>query len=288
MGAKRTTAAIAAVLAAAGLGPAVLTASAAGTKTFSDPVGDAGTGFDVANVVVSNDSTGQITFRVGLPAVSALPSSLALGISMNTDLKPTGGNAGIDFSIIAIGGQAGLSKVNSGGLSNPTIPQSLSTSFQPGLMTVSINRKDLGGTHGFQFFAVTLTELPDGSIDPGNSDVAPPGFWSYDLKLPTKLAVSSVGVTPPRPAAGGAFAAGMTVRDTTFDAPGVVPVGGTVKCAFSAGGKSVTTQGSITRAGRVTCRGHVPDAATGQSLTGTVKFRLNGVTASRSFSTRIR
>ena len=289
MGAKRTTAAtIAAALAVAGMGPAVFTASAAGTSTFSDPVGDAGAGFDLANVVVSNDNSGQITFRVGLPAVSALPSNLGLGISMNADLKPTGGNAGIDFSIITIGGAAGLSKVNSGGLSNPTVPQSLSTNFQPGVMTVSINRRDLGGTRGFQFFAVTLLQLPDGSFDQVNSDVAPPGFWGFDLKLPTKLAMSSVGVTPPRPAAGGAFAAGMTVKDITFDTPGTVPVGGTVKCAFSIAGKPVTTRGSITRAGRVTCRGSVPDTASGQSLTGKVRFRLNGVTASRSFSTRIR
>ncbi len=284
MGARRTGAlAVVAVLAAAASAGA-LTASAAGTRAFTDPAGDAGTGFDVTSVSAANDNAGQITFRIGLPAVPALPANLGLLIALNTDLKATG-SAGIDYYIVVTGGAATLSRETSG---TPAfyVPQSLSSNFQPGLMTVSINRRDLGNTRGFQFGVITLPQLPDGTLDQANADSAPSGPpWPYDLVLPTRLTVASKALAR---TTGGGFTARVLVRDTTFGPPGTPAAGGAVTCRFTVAGRAVTARGTVATGGAATCRGTAPAGSSGAALKGTVRYSLKGATVTRGFVSTVR
>ena len=275
---------------AAALAAGIAPAGAAGTRSSSDPVGDAGTALDITFLTVSNDDTGKITFRIAVPALTAAPAATPLSIVLNTDLKLTG-QSGIDYVITSNGVLSLMAAASPSGQSSPLFaPRSLSTSFEPGFVTVSINRRDLGGTRAFVPAILSLVLLPDGTIDPNeaNSDLAPvDAGWTYTLKLPTKLLVRSANLSPGRPAAGGSFRAGVFVRDVTFGAPGDAASGGKVTCAFRIAGAKVTARGSITPAGRATCSGAVPATATGKLLAGTVTYRLKGAVVKRTFSSTV-
>jgi hypothetical protein len=290
VGAKGITVSAAALVVAAGMAmaPGPPSASAAGLRTFTDPAGDAGTGFDVTSLAVANDKAGKITFRIALPAVQTLPPNMVISLALNTDVRPTG-DSGIDYTLVVAKGGAALVKAAGPGSGRAFIPQSLTSVFTPGLMTVSINRRDLGDTSLFQFLAVTFVELPDGTFDTVNSDSIPSDTLGlYLLALPTQLLVRSARLSPAHPASGGDFSARMFVRDTTYGAPGAPADGGTVTCRFSVGGRPLTAKGSINKAGRAACDGHLPAGTAGARLSGTVRYRLGGVTVSRTFSSVVR
>ncbi len=291
MGARRTAAAaVIAGLSVMAVAPGLFSAAAAGTKTFGDPVGDAGTGFDVTGVTVANDNAGKLTFAVSLPAVATPPANMWVFIGLDTDLKPTPGGQGLDYTIVVAKGGVLLFKPTASGPGSPLIPPSLSTSFQQGVMTVAINLRDIGAPRFFGLSVASFTELPDGSLDTVNNVNSAPdtGMVLHEVKLPTKLLVRSSSLSPARPSAGAEFRAGMSVRDVTFGSPGEPAAGGAVKCTFTIGGRPVTTRGSLTRAGRATCRGRAPADSAGKGLTGTIRYRQGTATISRTFAGRVR
>jgi hypothetical protein len=277
-----------AALAAAGLvggalGAGVGAAGAAGTRSSSDPAGDAGAGYDITFLTVGNDDAGRITFRVALPAVTTLPPGLGLALPLDTDLRRE--QETIDHLITVFGGVAVLAPVTAAGPGNAFIPQSLTTSFAPGEVTVSIHRRDLGGTRALIPVVGSFTVSPAGEPNfATDTDFAPvDAGWVYRLKLPTKLLVRSTNLSPGRPAAGASFRAAIFVRDVTFGAPGDPAAGGRVTCAFTAGGKKVTTRGSLNAAGRASCAGTVPATASGR-LSGRVTYIQGGVRVARTFA----
>ena len=257
------------------------TAVAVETRTFSDPVGDAAAGFDVANVTVSNDDAGQITFRVGLTAVPALPPSLNLLLVLDSDAKPSTGANGVDHYVAVSGGVAGVATAAGPFRAAP----SLSFNFLPGVTNVSVNRRELGNTRTFRFRVLTIPTAPDGSLDSANADPAPDAdWWSFGLRLPTRLVVASRTLAPNRPRPGRVFSARMVVRDVTYGAPGSPVTRGTVACAFSAGGARVAATGAVRGGGVVTCTGRVPEGAATGSVRGTMRYRLDGVSVTRGFA----
>ena len=151
-----------------------------------------------------HDDAGKITFRIALPALAALPENMFLLLPLNTDLKLTG-SSGIDFSIGVNSGVAVLTTITASGAGASFIPRSLTTTFEPGLVKVSINRRDLGDTRALIAGVISAMVKPDGSLDlEANTDLAPvDAGWTYALKLPTKLLVRSANLSPGRPAAGG-------------------------------------------------------------------------------------
>jgi hypothetical protein len=279
----------AAAAATAGLAvaTAVSLAGAAGTRSAADPAGDAGAGFDITSVTVANDDAGRITFRIALPAVGSLPDNMGLTVVLDTDQKLSESNP-IDYGIVVARNTAVLTSVTPGGAVSVFAPRSLTTSFAPGLVGVSIARSDLGNPRALIVAVASFTLAADGTPDTAaNTDVAPDTGLLYALKLPTKLIVRSTSLSPGRPAAGGPFRAGAFVRDVTFGAPGELPKGGRVTCRVTVGGEKVTAARSLTRAGRATCAGTVPGDAAGQALRGTVTYTLNGVAVKRSFATTV-
>ena len=77
----------AAGLAAGALAAAVPLADGAGSRSSSDPVGDAGAGFDITFFTVRNDDAGNISFRVAIPAAATLPPNMGLIFLLDTDLR---------------------------------------------------------------------------------------------------------------------------------------------------------------------------------------------------------
>jgi hypothetical protein len=271
----------AAVLAAAA---GIPLAGAAGSRTAPDPAGDAGAGFDITSLTVSNTNAGRLSFRIGIPAVTAAPPNMALLIGLDADQKAEANPLEHAITVFAAG--AVVIPTNAAGQPGaPFIPASLSTSFAPGVVTVSIAGADVGNPRKLLVGAGSFTLAPDGSpVTVSDTDVV---GLSYTLKLPTKLLVRSTSLSPSRPAPGGAFRAGVFVRDTTYGSPGEPASGGRVTCAFTVGGRKVTAARSLTEAGRATCAGTVPRDAAGTTLRGTVTYTLNGATVKRSFSAHV-
>ncbi len=272
----------AAGLAAGALAAAVPLADGAGSRSSSDPAGDAGAGFDITFFTVRNDDAGNISFRVVIPAAATLPPNMGLFLPLDTDLRREA--EAIDHLITVNGGIALLSPVTAAGAGRPFIPRSLKTTFEPGAVTITVNRRDLAGTRALIAGVGSFTISPEG--DPNlesDTDFAPvDAGWTYELKLPTKLLIRSSNLSPARPAAGGTFRAALFVRDVTFGAPGDPAAGGKVTCTFRAGGRAVTARGSINAAGRAACSGTVPAGATGH-LAGKVTYVQKGARVTRTF-----
>jgi hypothetical protein len=263
-------------------------AVAAGTKTGADPAGDAGAGFDITSLTVSNDNAGVITFRIAVPAVAALPDNFAVGIALDTDLTSEG--SPVDYVITAVRNVAVLVPINAAGAGAPFIPRSLTTTFEPGVVSIAIDRKDLGSPRALLLSVTSFTVAPGGApITDVNTDVAPAGgVLLYPLKLPTRLAVRSTVFSPKPPVPGSRFRAGVFVRDVTFGAPGEPAQGGRVTCRFTVGGAKVTAARSLTKAGRATCAGNVPLDAAGESIRGTLTYALNGAVVTARFTGTVR
>jgi hypothetical protein len=258
-------------------------AGAAGSVRFVDPPGDAGAGFDMTDLTVRNDDAGRLTFRIGLPALTALPPNMVASVVLDTDLNRREQNP-IDYVLTSIDGIAAVTPATAAGAPGaPFIPRSITTTFAPGALTIGIDRKDIGSPRALIPVATTLVMLPDGSLDPANQDLVP-AAEVYELKLPARLVVRSSNLSPGRPAAGGPFRASVYVRDVTFGAPGDAPTGGRVTCAFTVGGRKVTARRSVNAAGRVACAGTVPAGAAGQRLAGKVTYAQKGARVSRTFS----
>ncbi|HTI35208.1 MAG TPA: hypothetical protein VL422_16145, partial [Miltoncostaea sp.] len=249
----------------------------------ADAVGDAGAGFDITRLTVRNDDAGRITFRIDMPAVTALPPNLGLLLVLDTDLRREADP--IDHLISFSDGRAVIVPASAGSLGNPFVPRSLSAAFTPGAVTISVHRDDLGGTRAILAGVSTFTFSPTGEPNlETDTDIAPDGSpLPFLLRLPTRLLVRSSNLSPGRPSAGGAFRAALFVRDVTYGAPGDPASGGRVTCRFSAGGRKVTAKGSLNTAGRASCAGTVPAGASGR-LTGTVTYTQRGARVSRTFA----
>lgn len=233
---------------------------------------------------MSNDDAGTISFRVGLPAVTALPDNMALAILLDSDLD-TAESTPFDDGISLIRNSAVLFPITPAGVGTAFIARSLTTRF----VHASVARGEIGGPRVLLASVGSFTLAPDGTPDTtANTDLAPAeGVLAHALKLPTKLLARSTSLSPGRPAAGARFRAGVFVRDVTFGVPGDLPKGGRVTCRFTIGGKKVTAARSLTPAGRATCAGAVPPGAAGRPLRGTVTYALNGAVLKRSFAATV-
>jgi hypothetical protein len=208
---------------------------------------------------------------------------MAASVVLDTDLNLREDNP-IDFVLTSINGiSVVIPATPAGEPGAPFIPRSITTAFAPGVLTIGIDRKDIGSPRGLIALATTHVVLPDGSLDAANQDTVP-ATAIYALQLPAKLAVRSSNLSPGRPAAGGSFRASVYVRDVTFGAPGDAPKGGRVTCAFTIGGRKVTARRSVNAAGRVACAGTVPGGTSGQRLSGKVTYAQKGARVTRTFS----
>ncbi len=261
-------------------------ATGAGKLASSDPAGDAGTGFDMTLVTISNDDAGLITFRIDVPALATLPPDFSASVILDTDGRQE--DPMTDWAIISNGTTAVMAPATPSGLGQFFSPRSLTTAFTPGAVTISVHRRDLDHARAFSF-GVLLARLTAEGFDQANADEGPVDAGRpYLIKLPTRLAVRSPSLTPARPAAGARFQARVGVRDITYGPPGDPAEGGRVTCRFTVGGVKVTARGALDRQGRATCSGKAPAGATpGAALRGTLTYTLRNATVTRTFTGRV-
>ena len=283
---------LAAVAPAASAGP---TRAASNSQTFLDSTGEDPNAPDITSIVVSNDDSGLVTFKVNISNRPTLTSDMEIDLSLDTDANPATGDPnafGADFLIVLVQGSVDLYRWNGTDYSS-TPASSLVYSYDASGATVKVKASDLGGTRAFNFFAIAasgVTYDSSGNPDYTNApvDFAPDlghGTYAYKVLTTLRLSVTTFQTTPAAPKAGGTLSASLAATENDTDAP---IAGGSVSCRASVGGKAVAATAHTVTNGVATCVWRVPKTAHGKRLTGTVTVALRGATATKSFSVKVR
>jgi hypothetical protein len=137
------------VLAAACALGAATTATAGGSRSYDDPIGDAGAGTpDISTIDVANDDAGQITVAVTLANRSVLDASDIVALSIGVE-----GGALLAYHFGD--GRTRVCKVGSGG-SCADQPAPITSSSSGPVATFTIGGKELAITKTFVVIAVAL------------------------------------------------------------------------------------------------------------------------------------
>jgi hypothetical protein len=265
--------------------------------TFQDSTGEDPTAPDITTVVASNDDAGMLSFRINIPNRPQYTRDIGLFMLVDSDANQATGNTqelGADHVIQLLAGEILLFKWDGTDYTLSATQSSLSYAWQGGA-TVRINASDLNNTRRLNFDVVVLSGITidetTGALDcPAATckrDFAPTiGFFTYPVLLarPT-LVVRSVTRVPARPTAGRPFTLRMvTARSDT----GAALQNGRVTCIARAGSARLRASVARVQGGAVTCTWRIPPNSRGRAFRGSVAVTFEGLTASRSYSSRIR
>jgi hypothetical protein len=282
-----------AVLPSAALGKASHAAS--NSQTYQDSTGEDPNAPDITTVVVSNDDSGLITFKINISNRPTLTPDMTVLLFLDTDQKPTTGDPqtlGADFAIELDPGSVGLFQWNGTDFVAASSQSSLTFGYDATGATIRVNANDLNKTKGFNFGMLAISGIAtDASGNPdftnAHTDAAPDsghGFWNY--KVIEKLSLSVVAFTTgPKPAkAGKNFVAGLAATESDTNGP---VTSGTVACSATVG---TTHLAAVTRGvknGIAACVWHLPANAKGKTVRGAVTLTVQGVAVKRSFSAKV-
>lgn len=284
-------------------------------QSYTDPVGDAGPGTDIAAITVRNDQSGLISIQVG--SASPIVGNHAVAVFIDADKNQSTGDAGDEAWMYGgpLVGSAFLTCTSAG--CSRANPASFSVVAAAANVTeFRFNRSEIGSVAGFNFAVLSI------SFDPPYIrfwDSAPSsGYFTYDLAFPQcsngkdddgdgaidtqDLGCSSatddneaddpvnvrLGAAKVTPAARKAGSVVTITAPTTRVETGKPLDGGTVRCAATyAPGKKLQSSGSVV-GGRAVCKLKLPAATRGKTVRGvmTVTYKTAKATAPFSFSVR--
>ena len=270
------------------------TSTARADADFADSAGDNSGAPDISDVSVMNDSFGKISFVLALADGKDLQADGEITIVIDSDRDPeTGDGGGWDYLLIANGADRSWSlahwEVEDFNWDAPS--STVQVRLVKGLAVLSINRSDLGNIGAFDFFISSAKLDGDEAIA---SDTAPEGsdYWSYSLvEKRLSLVTGPVARAPKIAKAGKSYGIGFVVARS--DSPEAITEA-TVKCRATIAGKVVAAKGLFVRpAGEITdgvaaCRLKLPKTAKGKKVQLKVTVTYNGVSTTKSSSTKIR
>jgi hypothetical protein len=162
-------------------------AAASNSSRFEDPTSDAPTNApDLTAVEVSNDDAGTVAFRVSIPNRPKLEQSDLVSVFVDTDGRVgTGcarGTFGAEFSFGALGSRYVFGRCDRGSWRFGRVPDSFSASFAASVLTMRVNRRDLGSPGALSFRVGAAALNSDGAYDfaPDVGTAA----WSYRIVAP--------------------------------------------------------------------------------------------------------
>ena len=263
-----------------------LMAAPAGAKVLSDAaydqlpdaVGDGDP--DINGLKVSSNSSGSITFIVGIGNRQRLAENEFVQVYLDADNSQTGQQPnGVDYVLqMDQNHEVGLFRWN-GQAFTPVQAQSAYGYVFNGFR-FTVNKSDIGGVAGgvINWWAQTISGQ--------KSDEAPDGHIAQHRLSPQQLQlrISEFGAAAGTVKVGKRFAVAMRVtrsdlEETTSD--------GIVRCVAKVGTKSVKVQ-AVFPDDIAGCIGTAPKTAKGKTLKVTVSLTLDGVTASRTASIKVR
>jgi hypothetical protein len=252
---------------------------------------------NIASVVVSNDDTGLLTFRVEIPNRPELLADMDIGILLDTDQNASTGDPdseGADYMINLAGNDVALASWNGSTFDfAKDSPASLIYSYANGA-TIKIKISDLGkDLQRFNFYVFAISGIAGTADNPDFSnahvDYAPAqghADWSYQVKLtPVQLTVARFLTVPAAPRAGQAYTVGMVVGGNV---PAALAQDARVSCMATIGGTPVkpVAQGFSNQTAR--CAWQIPRNARGKTISGSVVVSAGGLQVSRRFSAKVR
>jgi len=278
-------------------------AAVANTQTYMDSTGENPASPDIGQIVVSNTDAGLISFRINIPNRPQLGQDMAASLFVDTDNNAATGSpddGGTDYVIDLLRGEVALYRWDGTGFTRRFGDPSavtLSYSYANGSLTVRMSASELGNTRRLKFYVFLVggiafdpvTQEPFCAAPPCPFDDAPgggAGLYPYQVIVakPT-LVVRRLATTPRAPTAGKQFT--MKVTAARSDT-GAVLRNGRVTCVGRAGKARLKARVARVVGGAVTCTWLIPANAKGKAFRGTATVRFEGLTATRSFSARIR
>jgi hypothetical protein len=261
-------------------------------QTYTDAANDSGSAPDIQTVVVSNDSSGNYTFRINVAKLT-LPSDVVFLIALNTDENSATGQSGADYVFLCDESNDSFGLLHWDG-SNYVASASSTAKVEDNStgLTATINRSDLGGSSALQFFVLSAEGTnPVGGT--GHVDNAPDsGVWDYDMTTPAALKLNVAAFAAPKTVKAGARLA-VAMAATRSDTNELVGTeGGAVSCSATVGGKrlAIVSSGFVTVKSQpaAACIFRVPRTARGKTIRGSITIRVSGAKVAHQFAVRVR
>lgn len=235
---------------------------AASKADFADPQGDGGGAPDILRVSVTNDAKGEIRFFVVVFGNIAPPSDASVTLVLDTDRNEDTGSGGFDYAFQFYAGtnQHAVGRWDGTQFAVFDAPTS-AVEWTALSATFRINRSDLGGTGGFDFWVETTGGPPGSSV----RDEAPnEGVWSYTLAAPQLSKITYPSALRPRV---GKVLDARRARLQLSDGTTVAPE--SLTCRLTAGR-------TVVRPLPGGCRWRIAKALKGRTLTLAVVARYGG------------
>ena len=266
-----------------------------GQASFADPTGDHDAAPDITSISVSDTPSGMIEVRVATPNYATLPPDKIIGVGFDLEGRP----ATADDVFVAYLGGTGTVQVDIAEneiLAPSERPNTASGSYEAGVLTLSMDRRELDGASlvglGLVSFDLVGRGESEGQAFEGDVealDSAPDDLTgtllSYRLanRPPLQLRATKVLGSPARPRAGKPFTYSIVVR--RLDTYRVLR-SGSVTCSVFSSGARLPAAGRFVR-GRAECSLLVPPRAS-STLRGTVTIRAAGAVIRSSFRATVR
>ena len=265
----------------------------ANSQSFPDSTGEDPAAPDITSIVVSNDDTGLITFKINISNRPALTSDMLIVAYLNTDNNAATGDPdsyGADY-LIALGlGEVDLAKWNGSTYDVASSP-TLTYSYDATGATIHVNRTDLGGTKTMGLAVVAISGLAmdaSGNTDTTNAhrDVAPDpghGFYTYNVLATLKLKQTAFTTTPSPAKAGARLSASLAATENDTNGP---VTAATITCSATLKGKPLPATHSLAN-GIATCYWKLPKSAKGFTVHGTITVTKQAAKLTKSFAAKV-
>lgn len=284
------------VLAVAAVAAAVIVSSAgaitAPPTNFTDATGDSGSAPDMATIAVTNDDHDLYTFTIGFATPYA--NSAVVELFLDTDKNASTGDlkaGGADYVLVDDYASHSFDLVS--WQSNDFAETAHATAgvvVAPDgkSVTMTVNRSDLGGSTGFNFFVL----VSDGTFDTGHLDDAPSGTGLFAYSAQTIFTLAPGAWQDGAAKAGGTWT--VTMSAVRSDTKATVGPEATVACKATAGAAklALVSHGFVSGGGgggsTAVCVFRVPKADKHKKLRATVTVSESGQSATKAFAATAR
>jgi hypothetical protein len=163
-------------------------AGASNVSVYADATADAPIASpDLGEVQVSNDDAGSVVFRISIPNRAVLADTDLVALLVNADGKTGTGCArgvfGAEYALDVLAHRYVFGRCLRGSWDFAKRPTSFGGSFASSVLTLRVNRRDLGGTSRFDFRIGGATATGRDPAYDFAPDVGTAG-WSYQVIAP--------------------------------------------------------------------------------------------------------
>ena len=257
---------------------------------YSDATGDSGTAPDIASIAVTNDDHGLYTFTIGF--ATPYTGSDVVEIFMDTDKSGSTGDplaAGTDYVFVDNHGSHTFDLVSwqtSAFAEAPHPTAAVVVSSDAKTVTMTVNKSDLGGSTGFNFFVVAS----DGTFSSGHADDAPSSSGLFSYSAQTVYSLLPTATHNGAATAGGTWTVSMSA--VRSDTKATVGGEGTIACKAAEGAKKLAVVSALFvspgggRGYSAVCTFRVPKTPKNAAVHATVTVSDAGRSASTSFTAK--